>query len=176
MGILLELFLSCFNTQEFSLLKVANIEPVQTYTLGVPVQKAIWKDEPRIRICESTEVKMYRAQKAIKFWEMLGYEFDGVRMDGTLNCADPRHGEIIVTLPEGNIDENHMAATRIFTEKVTGHIAKAKIFIYPKYAPRDRVLEHELGHALGWSHYNQKFHLMHPNWHQGGYDRSGLRK
>jgi hypothetical protein len=115
-------------------------------------------------------------QKAIKYWEMLGYEFDSVLVDEGLNCMNPRYGEIIVTLPEGNINHHQMAATRIYTEKGTTYIAKAKIFVYPKYAEKSRVMEHELGHALGWQHHRQKFHIMHPIWPLGGYNHSGLRK
>ena len=71
---------------------------------------------------------------------------------------------------------NNMAATKLYTEKSTGHIAKAMISIYPKYERKERVLEHEIGHALGWSHYNKKFHIMNPSWQEGGYDHAGLRK
>ena len=70
----------------------------------------------------------------------------------------------------------NMAATKIYTEKLTGNIAKAMISIYPRFGRKDRVLEHEFGHALGWAHYNKKFHIMYPNWQGGGYDHYGLRK
>ena len=80
------------------------------------------------------------------------------------------------TLPEGNIDPDHIAATRIYTVTGTLNIAKAKIFIYPKEVRKQRVIEHELGHALGWVHHDQKYHIMHSNWHLGGFNASGLRK
>lgn len=89
---------------------------------------------------------------------------------------EPRYGEIIITLPEGNMEDRHMAATRIYTENSTGNIAKAKIFMRPKDSRRQRVVEHELGHALGWMHYSQKYHIMHPNWFLGGFNATGLRK
>jgi len=38
------------------------------------------------------------------------------------------------------------------------------------------VIEHEMGHALGWMHYSAKFHIMHPNWLHGGYGHTGLKK
>jgi hypothetical protein len=149
---------------------------MDTFALGPPIQKAKWAIPPTVRVCDSTNVSMFRAQKAFKYWEMLGYEFNGIFMDYKLNCGEPRYGEIIITLPDGNFDTQHMASTRVYTEKITGNIAKAQIFIYPKEARMPRVIEHEIGHAFGWMHHRQKYHLMHPNWHLGGYDATGLRK
>ena len=53
---------------------------------------------------------------------------------------------------------------------------KSKIFIRQKDVNRHRVLEHELGHALGWKHYPQSMHIMHPEWEKGGYYNNGMRK
>ena len=176
MGILLILFLSCFVAEQYPLLKVNGAQTFDTFAIGPPIQKATWKDNPIIRVCTATEVSAYRVQKAIKFWEMLGYKFNGVFMDHSADCMIPHYGEIVVTLPEGSMGDNQIAATRIYTEKATGHIAQAKIFVYPKYARQERVIEHELGHALGWRHHKQKFHMMHPDWQLGGYDYTGLRR
>tara|TARA_R110002110_G_scaffold273521_4_gene488833 strand:- start:486 stop:1007 length:522 start_codon:yes stop_codon:yes gene_type:complete len=170
------MFLSCFVPQQQASYTVKNISVVETFVVGPPTQKAAWKIEPTIRVCSSTKLSIHRIQKAVKYWEMLGYEFDGVRMDYNISCMHPNYGEIIVTLPEGNIDPEHIAATRIYTRTGTLNIAKAKIFIYPKEVRKQRVIEHELGHALGWMHYSQKYHIMHPLWHLGGFNASGLRK
>jgi predicted Zn-dependent protease len=89
---------------------------------------------------------------------------------------NPKDGEIIITLPESGFSDKHLASTRIYTHKETGHIVKAKIQMLPKNAKKERVLEHEIGHALGWYHYPQRYHMMHPNWRLGGYERRGLQK
>lgn len=39
---------------------------------------------------------------------------------------------------------------------------------------RETVLEHELGHALGFLHYNKINHIMNEKWAQGGWDKEGL--
>lgn len=176
MGLLLVIFLSCFTPQQQESYTFKTISVVETFALGRPQQKAEWKMKPTLRVCSATKLSITRIQRAVRYWEMLGYEFDGVNMDYNINCMEPKYGEIIITLPEGNIDSDHMAATRIYTATGTLNIAKAKIFIYPKEASKQRVVEHELGHALGWMHYSQKYHIMHPLWHLGGFDASGLRK
>jgi hypothetical protein len=176
MGLLLAVLLSCFVPQQQSSYAVKNISVVETFAVGAPTQKAAWKMKPAIRVCSSTKLSIIRVERAVKYWEILGYEFDGIGMDYNINCTQPKYGEIIITLPEGNIDPEHLAATRIYTVTGTLNIAKAKIFIYPKEVRKQRVVEHEIGHALGWMHYSQKSHIMHPIWHLGGFGASGLRK
>ena len=168
--------LSCSSFHQYSVVDTNKIVVYETFVLGPPAQKATWKAPPRVRVCAATEIGVHRIETALKYWEMLGYDFDGVSMDHSLTCGTPRHGEIIVTLPQGEINPSHIAATRIYTEKISGHIAKAQVFIYPHQARKQRVLEHEIGHALGWAHHRAKFHMMHPNWIEGGYNHTGLRK
>ena len=118
---------------------------------------------------------MSRVDAAVRYWERLGYEFKYAYKDFIIDCMNPRYGEIIITLPEGNFSAHHMASTRIYTSNSTGKIVMAKIFILPVNGRKERVLEHEIGHALGWNHYNQKMHIMHSNWREGGHNSKGLR-
>ena len=170
------LILSCIGTpaKEEPLLHVNMPVQMQTFAIGSPVRKFEWGAPPDVRICSSTQVPTYRAQKALQYWRILGYKFGEVRRDLLSTCMNPRYGEIIITIPEGNFSNTHMAATRLYTSNSTGKIVKAKIFILPKNRFKERVLEHEIGHALGWSHYRQKYHMMHPSWFAGGYDSTGL--
>ena len=84
--------------------------------------------------------------------------------------------KIAIVLPEQGVIDDKMAATRIYTSKFTGEIIKAKIYVLPRTGQKERVLEHEMGHALGWQHYNRKNHIMHPNWWFGGHSSYGLQK
>lgn len=148
---------------------------LETFVIGSPVRKSTWLTEPDVRICSSTEVSAFRTRQAVRFWERLGYRFGSIFVDDKPDCMNARFGEILITLPEGSFAGTHMASTKIYTRIDNNKIVKAKIFIMPKYSRKERVLEHEIGHALGWSHYNQKFHIMHPNWFLGGFDTKGLR-
>jgi hypothetical protein len=144
--------------------------------LGKPSQPHTWDKIPSVRVCTDSGVSVNRATRAMKYWELHGYAFAGVVGDPFSMCMTPKHGEIIITLPEVGFAGNHLASTKLYTDNKTGYIVKAKIHILPKYARKERVLEHEIGHALGWEHYRQRYHIMYPTWSGGGYDSYGIRK
>ena len=141
-----------------------------------PLKKYKWSHPPRIRVCQDTEVSLERVHRAVNYWERLGYEFGEIYLDRHSFCMNPKDNEIAVVLPSQGVADDKMAATRLYTSKLTDEIIKAKIFIFPRSGRKERVLEHELGHALGWQHYNRKNHIMHPNWWLGGHDSYGLQK
>ena len=177
MGWLLLLIMTCTPLSEHkeAILRV-NSTHTEVLVIGQPKQNANWSILPFVRVCRSSEVPEYRAEQAVRFWKTLGYEFEGIATDFSTACMNPRYGEIIITLPESDFSSKHMASTRIYTDNSTGKIVKAKIHILPKHARKLRVLEHEFGHALGWSHYAKTYHIMHPEWENGGTNTQGLRK
>lgn len=148
----------------------------RSFAIGMPQKQAEWKSVPDIRICSETSVSVARAAQAARYWESAGYRFGTITRDTAMVCVTPRYGEILITLPESGFSDTHLASTRIYTDVKRGDIVKAKIHILPKYARKERVLEHEIGHALGWLHYSQRYHIMHPTWYMGGYSRKGIRK
>ena len=147
-----------------------------SYFSQKPHQKYKWTTVPNIRVCQNTEVGLSRVQRALDYWERLGYEFGEVYLDRLSYCMNPKDNEIAIVLPEQGIIDDKMAATRTYTSKITGEIIKAKIYVLPRTGKKERVLEHEMGHALGWQHYNRKNHIMHPNWWLGGHSSYGLQK
>ena len=86
-----------------------------------------------------------------------------------------RIGEITVMLVTSDINmENHLAITRNHYYTDTKEILKAQIYILISAASKERVLEHEIGHALGWMHYNRMYHIMHSLYKNSGHSSSGL--
>ncbi len=135
-----------------------------------------WNMKPGVTVCSNSGAESFRVSQAIKYWERLGYAFDYIRYDSSIACGEPRYGEIIITLPDQGFNfGDHLASTRITISNKTKEIVKAKIFMFPKTANKERVLEHEIGHALGWPHINQPYHIMNSNWHTGGHNSSGLK-
>ena len=147
--------------------------------LSKPTKKADWRKQPDIRICPDTNIDPARVSKAMNYWERLGYKFGDIIIEKDMyTCLVPPafRREIRITLPYQGLGEKYLAATKISTHKVTGEIVQATIYITPKVSERQRVLEHEIGHALGWMHYPQSRHIMNPDWQAGGYEHYGLRK
>tara|TARA_B100000085_G_C18561751_1_gene519889 strand:+ start:4047 stop:4580 length:534 start_codon:yes stop_codon:yes gene_type:complete len=148
----------------------------EAFVIGKPTRKAEWDRVPSIRICAETKIPTYRVSKALAYWRTLGYEFGPITVDNSMLCPGPRSGEIVFMLPTSGFDTSKIASTSLYTHIVDKNIVMAKINITPRSAKKERVIEHEIGHALGWNHYNQKFHIMNSNWFYGGYDSKGLRK
>ncbi len=71
------------------------------------------------------------------------------------------------------MEDKALAQTHFYVDNLTNKIQYAKI--YMRRDIRETVLEHELGHALGFMHFNKINHIMNEKWEQGGWDSEGLR-
>ncbi len=54
-------------------------------------------------------------------------------------------------------------------------ITGAKIEVTREGSTMELLLEHELGHALGWPHHRVEGHVMHPVLPRSGRDVTGLK-
>lgn len=136
-----------------------------------------WNQAPTVRLCTESGVRESRVRRALGVWERMGYQFGPVVVDdGSLIC---RHGgitgEIIIILPNhGAPIGKNIALARTMKDTDTGEILRAQIFITPHGGEKLLVLEHEIGHALGWRHHMERYHLMNPSWPQIGHNSKGL--
>jgi hypothetical protein len=136
--------------------------------------------EPTIIICGRSLVSETRVRKAVGTWEKLGYSFaDVLYKDDDDECIESEeYGVIVITKPNEDFDHKYLATTKRFAIKLDeqDYIIHSKIYISSKETKKERVLEHEIGHAIGWDHFNTKYHLMHENWNEGGHTISGINK
>ena len=84
-------------------------------------------------------------------------------------CSDSRVTNL-------RIDRTHLGTTKTWWRTDTGEIFKAKIEIKVGWENRPRILEHELGHALGFKDNNSTGHMMNHAWDRGGYKKKGLQR
>ena len=144
-----------------------------------PPQVATWKRTPTVIVCEYAPVTKDQVSKAVEMWEELGYRFFSTqyKYDPLKKCRSKQPvGYIIIHLvtQEIRMDTDSLAETHFFVDNDHNEIEWA--IIYMKAEQRETVLEHEIGHALGFLHYNQIDHLMNSKWMQGGWNTSGLER
>jgi predicted Zn-dependent protease len=142
-----------------------------------PFIKSYWNDIPNVRLCLESGVTEARLQRAIRYWERLGYEIGQVFVDrGSYICMTGGvSGEITILLITSDIPMgSNIALTRTYFLTRTREIVRSQIFINRYAAQKERALEHEIGHAFGWSHYNRRNHMMNHDHSSGGHDSTGL--
>ncbi len=142
-----------------------------------PPQVGSWKLTPTVIVCQYAPVERNQIDKAVDFWERLGYRFytTQYKYDPLNKCQSKAPvGYIVIHLTTLGIkmDETSLAQTHFYVDNETGEIDWA--IIYMKDA-RETVLEHEIGHALGFLHFNKINHLMNEKWTMGGWDKEGLK-
>ena len=143
-----------------------------------PYATAYWEEFPPIRICSDSGVSESRARSAVHMWKRLGYNLGNIYWDdGSPVCRTGGvSGEIIIMLVTTETPiENNLAVTRTFYNRDNRIIRRSQIFVLGGYANKPRLLEHELGHALGWAHFNRDLHVMNSNYPDTGHDVFGVR-
>ena len=142
-----------------------------------PIMSAWWAETPAVRVCASSGVTPARMERALDYWRRLGYELDRVWYDdGSELCRGPgARGEITIAIVNTDVPiGNNLAVTQNFHNRHTGEMIRSRIWVFPHTAEKQWLLEHELGHALGWAHYNRYLHIMNADYPDVGHDSTGL--
>jgi len=132
---------------------------------------AYWEFAPSVRVCAASPLSVHDVAIALAWWQDLGYKFDIVYSS---NCVTlNQYGAITVTLDRGELPmSNLLGRTTIYSDPETKRMSWAIIELSHPYV--DRVIEHEIGHALGWLHCRAGGHMMHPMHFEGGWNFNGL--
>jgi len=153
----------------------------ETYEVGLfntsPQSQGGWQLPPEVRVCATAPVSERRVKKALDFWRDLGYSFSKIYFnDVSRHCIETTfsYNTIIIDLIDGSHREPALATTTSWIDRETREILKAKIALKNSWGEAERILEHELGHALGWLDYNQTGHIMHHEWSRGGLNTTGV--
>lgn len=148
-----------------------DIEPV--FALGKLRSVGTWDLPPDIILCDHPEITLTDVRRAAEWWVALGYEFNLIQ-ERPLHpvCIGARQWSyftIIISMPTTGYRFVNYGVTTIRHKNMS--ILGANIEISE---PKPRVLEHEIGHALGWLHWSRTRHMMHPQWVNGGWGTKSL--
>ncbi len=157
---------------------VHNLETVKLMK-NKPIRLGSWKYTPTIVICDTTPVEYSNVKDAVNWWKKRGHRFyHTIYKNDHLNICrrtEPE-GYIVIKFGSNEIfkdDSNAEAITHFFVENNTNQVLWAKIYL--RSLPFERILEHELGHALGYLHVDRSGHLMNQKWVNGGWNDEGLK-
>jgi hypothetical protein len=139
-------------------------------------KKANWSSPPNIIICDGIKISKSRIKKAISFWEYLGYSFGEV-FEFSCPFDTQYHGAIYIMEPSGGFNFTLLANTHTayaeFPDK-RKEIIGSWIEIPNNNITKARILEHEIGHALGFQHTIERYHIMNKEFSKGGTRTAGL--
>jgi len=143
-----------------------------------PRLETFWAEEmPSFVFCKSSGISSHRAFQGISYWRRLGYPIENVRYieDGPECHFEPPVGTVVIRMIDNTIAiGDHLAVTKVFYYTETKKILRANIYLISAYANRARLIEHEIGHALGWRHYNRRLHIMNSEYDSTGHDSHGV--
>jgi len=148
-------------------------------TIGKPQKNGFWETPPQIYVCKFAPIREERLNAAMKYWNDLGYKFGDVFFqDESFGCVNDAlgFGGITIDLVGQKFKEPNIGMTWNWKHTKTNQIVKSRIEIKKGWGESPRVLEHELGHALGWLDYIKYGHIMHHHWSSGGFNAKGLKK
>jgi len=141
-------------------------------------QVAKWREKPTVRVCYNLPVFQYKIERALMFWRYLGYEFGEIIYDDASEyCTGNKTTGSIVIMPNRKyLGDGKFAITTRYALEKSKRITGARIEIARQAYNEELLLEHEIGHALGWTHSLHKGHIMYPFLRQSGTNSDGLRK
>ena len=126
-----------------------------------------WKDVPIIANCYGGDFNQLYIDKSVKYWEDRGYKFAFIEQNPSDAICKNNFLDGFIILKKKNLNFGILAVTeRQFS--FSGNIKSATIYFSPGTYRLLNIINHELGHALGFGHVNIEGHLMHPD-----YDKMG---
>jgi hypothetical protein len=125
------------------------------------VFKAYSWDYPPILInCYGRGFSKHRAEAGIAYWKELGEDINLYIHEPSKEFCSIDYIDGFIIIRKERQKPNTLASTSRKTS--FGKIISANIYYNPGNASMRLLTEHELGHALGYSHVDEPYHIMNP--------------
>tara|TARA_B110000211_G_C14061285_1_gene545639 strand:- start:1672 stop:2178 length:507 start_codon:yes stop_codon:yes gene_type:complete len=130
-----------------------------------------WIDPPTILNCYGSDIDEVQIIKAIHFWTVLEHKISFYEHNPSEKACNSEWLEGFIILRKSELlreQRTILASTKRYTSMIK--LNGAVISFKPGSQGLSLLNEHELGHALGYSHIEISGHIMHPIYHKMGND------
>ena len=122
-----------------------------------------WNSPPVIANCYGPEFNNLYLVPSVDFWTTKGEQIGFIEEDPPKSVCKHDFLEGFIILKKENIrDPDTIAYTKRRTS--FGEVKAATIYFNPGTYRLPLIIEHELGHALGYSHVEEQGHIMYPEY------------
>ena len=126
-------------------------------------------DPPIVVNCYGEDFSQIQMIRAIDYWTIRGHNIGFYEHNPPSEICDNNHLWGFIMLRKGGIDDEMTLA--LTTRRTSGTRIRSAVIQYsPGSQNLDLINEHELGHALGYSHVEIENHIMHPSYDKMGAD------
>jgi hypothetical protein len=147
------------------------------FALGISIRISIdanrfivaeWSVDPVVVVCSDSSLTSYRVAKAIEWWGIREKHISYYHFDHENEICGKRvvPKGIILIRSSGVLPQHTYAVTTRFAKR--DEMISAIITLPNQNNNMPRLLEHELGHALGMAHVDVVGHIMNPTHEYGG--------
>jgi len=128
-----------------------------------------WKSPPIVANCYGEDFYEMRLQTATKYWRDKDEHISFIIIDPPKSVCDKEFLDgfiIIKKAPPGSLGDGTLARTNTKIKYL--ELRAAVIYFEPGTQNLTFIVEHEIGHALGWKHINAIGHIMNPTYEYMG--------
>ena len=120
-----------------------------------------WDSPPILMNCYGKDFSKLQMVRAIDYWTLRGFSIGFYEHDPPEGvCENEWLEEFILIKKDKRLREPALASTKRYTS--LNKMKAAVIYYRPGSFNLYLINEHELGHALGFSHVEEVGHIMHP--------------
>ena len=128
----------------------------------------VWPEPPIVVNCYGAALPEIVVVRAIEYWTLRGFPIAMYEMNPTKETCKHKYLEGFIIIRRDAKLENVKVLGSTLRYTQLNWMKGAVIKLRPGTYNLDLLLEHELGHALGFGHVEVEGHIMHPMYMQIG--------